>query len=672
MRPTSIAVVGGGSWCENVIKQARSFGHCGPIWPVHPTKANISGEPAFASVSALPSPPDAVFLGINSHATIRTITALANQGAGGAVCFASGFQEALGEINDGANLQEQLLRAAGDMPFIGPNCYGFINALDGVLLWPDQHGCKKTETGVAIVTQSSNIAINITMQHRALPLAYMVTAGNQAQIGLAEIGLEMLEDPRVTALGLHIEGVGDIRALEALAKQASNLGKPIVALKVGQSDHARAATISHTASLAGTDAGARALLRRLGIAQIETLPEFIEALKLLHVVGPLSSSRVASMSCSGGEASLMADLAVGRGVTFPPLDQTQNEYLRSALGPKVKLANPLDYHTYIWADTDAMTDAFIGMMDPAHALGILVTDFPRADRCDPSDWDSVIAAVIETKQRTNRPMAIAASLPENMPENIAEQLVKAGIVPLCGLQEAIVATRVGADCGLGILSSAPVLRPLIPRRPTTLSEAQAKAALAEFGLPVPRATRADHHMLRAAANNIGFPLALKGEGIAHKTEAGAVALNLLDLAQVTKAAKTMACDSFLLEEMITHEVCELIVGVVLDEAHGYVLSLGAGGTLTELLQDSVSLLIPASSFEIITALDSLKISKVLHGYRGHPAANIAAIVDAVHSVQEYVIQNHGTIQEVEINPLMCLPDSAIAADALIRIGEKDD
>ena len=140
---------------------------------------------------------------------------------------------------------------------------------------------------------------------------------------------------------------------------------------------------------------------------------------------------------------------------------------------------------------------------------------------------------------------------------------------------------------------------------------------------------------------------------------------------MVSAAQSMPCDSFLLEKMITGVVCELIIGVVLDEAHGYVLTIGAGGTLTEVLQDSACLLIPATADDIKTTLNALKIAKLLHGYRGAPAVNIDAIIDAVLSVQDYVIQNHGTIAEVEVNPLLCLPSCAIAADALILLGDKN-
>ncbi len=167
--------------------------------------------------------------------------------------------------------------------------------------------------------------------------------------------MALLDDPRVTTLGLHVEGIGDLRGSEALADHSRALGKPIVALKIGRSEQARSAAISHTASIAGSDAGARALSGRLGIAQVASLGGLLETLKLLHVTGPLASNRIASMSCSGGEAGLIADAAHGKALVFPPLEPSQRDALRAALGPKVALANPLDYHTYIWGQTAALT-----------------------------------------------------------------------------------------------------------------------------------------------------------------------------------------------------------------------------------------------------------------------------------------------------------------------------
>ncbi|NNE51843.1 MAG: acetate--CoA ligase family protein, partial [Sulfitobacter sp.] len=623
-QPQSIAVIGGGEWCRQVVLQCQKIGFQGALWPLHTSAREICGLPAFRSISDLPCAPDATFVGVNREATVDLVAQLSARGAGGAVCFASGFLEAQAEDTNGAPLQTALLEAAGDMPILGPNCYGFINYLDGALLWPDQHGGRRVEKGVAVVTQSSNMAINITMQKRGLPLAYVMTAGNQAQIGISQIGRAMLDDPRVTALGLHIEGIDDLRAFEGLAHHAATLGKPIVALKVGRSDQARLATVSHTASLAGEEAGAAALLKRLGIARVSDLPTFMETLKLLHIVGPLAQNTIATISCSGGEASLAADSALDHEVTFPPLNDRQKTDLRAALGPRVALANPLDYHTYIWRDVPAMTNAFAAMADPGIALTILIVDFPRADLCDPSDWDCVIAASIAAAERTGRPYGMAATLPELMPEAVAQQLAQAGVVPFNGLTEAL------AACAAAAAISDPVEEPLLIPGPVAeaalLPEAEAKMLLATHGLRIPRATRCcDPAELAQATEAVGFPLVLKGEGIAHKTEAGAIRLNLQTLSEVEEAARDIQAPSFLIEEMIADGIAELLIGVIRDPAHGFVLTLGAGGTLTELLKDSQSLLLPASADDIDEALDALRIAPLLWGYRGAPPVDRPAL-----------------------------------------------
>ena len=637
----------------------------GEIWPVHPKAEEIAGLPAFASVADLPEAPDACFIGVNRHATVDIVAQLAARGAGGAVCFASGFLEAQAEDSDGADLQARLLDAAGEMPILGPNCYGLINYLDGALLWPDQHGGARVERGVAIVTQSSNIAINLTMQQRGLPLAYVVTAGNQAQSDIPHIGTALLEDERVTALGLHIEGIKDLRAFEALATRASALGKPIVALKVGKSDQARVATVSHTASVAGGDAGAAALLTRLGIARVDDLPTLLETLKLLHVAGRLHSNRIASISCSGGEASLAADTAHGRNVVFPPLNPRQSENLRAALGPMVALANPLDYHTYIWRDVEAMTRAFAAMMDPGLAMTLLIVDFPRPDRCSAADWDCAIKAAIGARQQTGANVGMVATLPELLPEDVAARLMAAGVVPFCGLSEAIKACEAAAR---PIPQNAePLLLPTPTVEPNLIPEAEAKRRLSDYGLRIPLSHRArTPGAARACAADIGYPVVLKGEGLAHKSEAGAVVLSLQSGGEVSDAANQMQAKSFLVEEMVTGTVAEILVGVVKDPAHGFVLTLAAGGTLTEILQDSASLLLPASDAMIEEALSSLRINTVLTGYRGKPAANRAAILRAIRAVEAYVLDHGEGLEEIEINPLICTPMDAIAADALMR------
>lgn len=661
LRPQSIAVVGGGAWCAQIIRQSRLMNFTGRIDVVHPRGGIVEGIQAVTELGHLETPPDAVFIGVNRFATIEVVTALSEMGAGGAVCFASGFTESAAEDDKGAELQATLVQAAGEMPVLGPNCYGFINALDGALLWPDQHGCVSVDSGVAILTQSSNIAINLSMQLRGLPIAYVVACGNMAQTSQAQIAIELLDDPRVTAIGLHIEGFGDLTAWHELAVKARAKGVSLVALKVGRSDQAQQAAVSHTASLAGSDAGASALLARLGIGRVSDLPTFLEALKLLHMVGPLDAPTLSSISCSGGEASLAADTAEASVMVFPPLTDPQRGALSKALGPMVALSNPLDYHTYVWRDVEKMTAAWLPMAAEHIGLTMIIVDYPHTDA---SDWICATEAALDVRAQSGRPVAVVATLPELMPADVAVQLMAGGVVPMSGLSEAVAAAAVAAT--MREPEDVMVLLPAADRDAELVDEGAAKAALAEFGVPVPMGAQvADLDALDSAAAKLNGPLVLKVTGLAHKSEAGGVRLGLTP-DTILAAAREMPVGGYLLEEMVQGAVAELLVGVLRDPAHGFVLTLGAGGVLTELWQDTASLLIPARAEAVEGALRSLRIWPLIEGYRGKPAANLDAIVAAVTAVQDYVIANADSVSEVEINPLMCTPDAAVAVDALLR------
>ncbi|MEM6759068.1 MAG: acetate--CoA ligase family protein [Pseudomonadota bacterium] len=661
LRPKSIAVVGGGVWCASVIEQAEKLGFDGAIWPVHPTRPDVAGHGTFPDVHDLPAAPDAAFVGVNRTATVDVVRTLSAMGAGGAVCFASGFSEAAAEDAGAGDLQAALVDAAGAMPVLGPNCYGYVNALDHAALWPDQHGCTPVQRGVAILTQSSNIAINLTMQQRALPIAYVITCGNMAQTSQAEIAVALLDDPRVTAIGLHVEGFGDVTAWQALAAAAHARSVPLVALKVGASDQAQAATLSHTASLAGSAAGAKALLQRLGVAQVHDVPTLVEALKLLHCTGPLADARLASISCSGGEASLMADMGASRGIVFPPLAAPKKTTLRAALGDRVALNNPLDYHTYIWGDVPRMTAAWAAMTGPEIDLTVAVVDYPTTD---PAAWICTVDAALAVRAQTGRPFGVVASLPELMPGDIAARLMAGGVVPLNGIAEALAAVRAAADIG------PPHALPLWPtgaleQDARLVSEAHAKAALAAHGLEVPRLITCTADEASAAAAAFTGPVAVKAVGLAHKSETGAVRLNV-DPEDVAAVAAEIGADAVLIEEMIGGAVAELILGVVRDPAHGFVLTIGAGGLLTEVMRDTASLLLPATDDDIRRALDSLKVAPLLTGYRGAPPAAVDRIIAAAQALQTYVFVTKSTLAEVEINPLICTPEKAVAVDALIR------
>ncbi len=274
-----------------------------------------------------------------------------------------------------------------------------------------------------------------------------MTAGNQAQTGLSEMALGLIEDDRVSCLGLHIEGFDSAVGFERLAQRARELRKPIVAMKVGRSEQAREATISHTASLAGSDAASDAFLRRLGIARVSSIPSFLETLKLLHAGGPLTGYSLSSMSCSGGEASVMADSAEGRRVFFPALVEDHRAHVKSTLGPLVAVANPLDYHTFIWNNEPAMTATFAAMVSGRFDLNMLVLDFPRTDRCSDADWWSAVSAFDSALKMSGSRGAIVASMLENLPEEHAAELFRRGVVPLQGIVEAMDAAEAAAFIG---------------------------------------------------------------------------------------------------------------------------------------------------------------------------------------------------------------------------------
>jgi len=654
LRPRSIAVMGS-VWAENVIAQCRKMGFDGPVWPVHPAKAQIAGLPAFASLADLPQPPDATFIGVNRHATVSVVRELAALGAGGAVCFASGWTEA-----GASQLQDDLVAAAGDMPILGPNCYGLINYLDAALLWPDQHGGRRVDRGVALLSQSSNIVINLTMQARALPVAYVACLGNAAQVGLAELAGALLADTRVTAIGMYVEGIDDAPAFAALAESARLAGKGVVCLKSGKTALARSAAASHTAALAGGGAASSAFLRQAGVAEVHTLPELIETLKIFHVHGPQIGPRMCSLSCSGGEAGLVADLAAPKGLALEPPSPATRAALGEILGPIVSIANPLDYHTFIWGDGPRTTAVFTTMLQD-YDLGIYLLDPPRPDRCDPASFQPALDAIVAAGRATGKPAFPVASLPENFDEERATALMAQGTVALMGLESALGAIR-AAQTTAGMPGWRPVAaRPV--RQTSTLSEAQGKALLSCAGVPVPRSVTAPTlDALTLMANNLTPPLALKGLGFAHKTEAGAVRLGLMSLqGQPGMPGAT----GYLAEEMVGDAVAEVLLGLQRDPVYGLTLTLGLGGVTAELLADTVTLVLPASTDAMLAALRRLRLWPLLDGYRGRARADVAAVAAIADRLAALMLARP-ELEEIEINPILVRTHGAVAVDALIR------
>ena len=720
LRPQSLAFVGGAA-AELSIEACRSFGFAGEMWAVNPRR-ELGGLPTVSSADELPDGIDAAFVGVDRHASVEVVSQLAAAGTGAAVCHASGFAET-GEY--GAALQAELVAAAAGMPLVGPNCYGTLSARTGAALWPDVHGLARCDRGVALLSQSGNIAVNLTMQRRGLDIAWVMTLGNQADVGISEALEAVVADEAATGVGLCLEGLDDVDRFAAAAATARRRGLPVVALKLGASESAEAIAVTHTASVTGDDEAYEALFARLGIRRVHTLPELLDTLAVLCALGPLRGNRLVSLSCSGGEAALIADRGRGRDLSFPPFAPDHAARVASALDGRVAVTNPLDYHTFIWGDQDRLAACFGAAIGAGGGEGdsapfdaaLLVLDFP-AEQLDRSRWWPTLRAFSSACTASSTPGTVAASLAENLPEEARALAAALGLAACGDLDTALAALEAAAAWGRqagmsgtsrSLLGAAPPWSssctsstslpgwPAGPgaeagagtNRPSertngsgvtgcsdpsarVVPEHEAKPRLAAAGVAVPTGLVVAAGRAPAAAAEIGYPVVVKATGGAHKTETGGVVVGLTDPEAVAAAARHLSDGDdgvVLVESCITDVVAELLVGVRSVPPVGMLLTLGTGGTLTELFDDAASLLLPVEAGDVLEALQRLKVWPLLAGYRNRPPAAVAAVADAVDALGR-LVRDDPSIIEAEINPLMVTPRTAVAADALMLVAER--
>ena len=682
LAPRHIAVIGGDE-AAVVAGECARIGYAGALWPVNPKRARIGGHTCFARVEDLPQAPDAVFLAVPREVAIDTLARLRRLGAGGAVCYAAGFGETGAE---GARLERELVAAAGDMALVGPNCYGFINYIERVALWPFAHGGGCRGQGAAVISQSGMLSSDLTMSQRSLPLSHMVSLGNQAMLSFEDFIDVLHVHPGVRAIGLHIEGLRDVGRFAAAARACVEAGVPIVALKSGRSKIGARLTVSHTGSLSGTDDLYQALFDRLGIIRVDTPAQLLETLKYLCVAGVPKGTRLAGLTCSGGGATLLADHAEPLGLSFPPPSPDSARSLATCLPYTATISNPLDYTTPIWGVPERVQAVFETLFrDPVDAA-VLVQDYPLAglDESRPyylSDARCFIAAT----RAAGVPACVCSTLPENLDHDTREMLVENGVAPMQGIRETLVAIAGAAWHGQRrerLRQAAPAApataRPAAPTR--VLDEWQGKQRLLTAGLAVPAGIATGGAEVVAAAVELGFPVVLKmlGANLPHKTEAGAVALGITDSAEletalagmrasVARRAPEALTDRFLVERMQPRPVAELLVDARIDPDFGPVMTLASGGVLAELLADAVTLLLPASREDLADALARLRIARLLDGYRGASGVERGVLIDTLQRLAEVVCVPNGDIVEVEINPLFVMPADVCAVDVLMRV-----
>ena len=682
LSPRHIAFIGGRD-AEVAINEAKRIGFTGQIWPVNPKRETLGGYPCFASVADLPEAPDATFLAVPAPAAITTVAQLAARGAGGIVCYTAGFREAGAE---GQVLEAALIEAAGDLALVGPNCYGVINYLDRAALWPFAHGGGSPGYGAAIITQSGMLSSDITMSQRSLPLTHMISCGNQSVLSLEDFVDHLIDHPAVRAIGMHIEGLRDVPRFAAAALCAAEKGVPLVALKTGSSQIGASLTVSHTGSLSGTDDLYDALFARVGVIRVKSPSQLLETLKFLCVAGAPSGNRVAGFTCSGGGATMLADHAEAIGLGFPAFGPAERAALLPLLPDIATVSNPLDYTTPIWGDASKTGPVFAAAINGVQADStVLVQDYPAAGLDESKPYYRADAgAFIAAAKARGIPAAICATLPENIDPETRDWLVAQGVAPMQGLTETLDAMRAAglwAERRKHIMAERPAPLLALPDLATlqTVDEAAGKALLSTLGLPIPAGEVVAGAQVVQAASRIGYPVVLKmmGPKLAHKSEAGAVALGLANAADLTAALQKMRAevtahdplaltDRFLVESMAPRPLAELLVNLRRDAQFGLVLTLGAGGVLVELLEDAATLLLPASAAQIEAALNGLKIARILRGYRGAKGADMAALAGFIAHLCQIFESQSATLAEVEINPLFVTATGPWVVDVLIQ------
>jgi acetate---CoA ligase (ADP-forming) len=668
LRPQSVAFVGG-SLAPAAMAVCESLGFCGPIYAVHPTRPLVDGRPAYPSVDALPEIPDAVFVAVNAAASVEIVRQLSDLGAGGAVLYAAGFSEA--GTAAGAALEQELREVAGELAVLGPNCYGLVDLVGGVSLWPVPLPQVRRERGVAMILQSGNLGINVTMSQRSLPLAFVASVGNQAALEIAELVDAYLDMEEVTGIGIYLEGLRDVPRFAAAATRALERGVPIAVCKAGRSELGRELAYTHTASLAGSDGLYRALFERYGVAACDSLPELLETLKALVTVGRVGGRRVFVFTCSGAEAALSADAAAASGLDLPQPPPETRDSLIDALPEHALVSNPLDYGNALWGQEEPLRRVFsTALSDPVDAA-LLVIDYPLPGFAYETDVDAAIRALGDAAGVAGIPAAVTSVLPESVPEAAREAMLTHGICPLQGLDDAFAALAACARLGE---RPRPVPYPAVVEPPADavpLGERAAKELLEPYGVVVPDGRLVPADEAAAAAQALGFPVAVKlaSPDLAHKAASGALALDLRDGGEVAEAVEAMLArnpaarsDGVLVERMIEGGVCELLVGARHDPAFGHVLYVGSGGSLVELVADARPVLPPVERADVEAALGLLRVWPRLQN------ADVQAAVDATLAVARLVEERGSDIVELEVNPLLVLERGAVAVDALCVSG----
>lgn len=675
LAPDSVAIIGASPDHHKIrgalLHLLRKNGFTGRIVPVNPSYTEIDGIPCYPRVSAV----DLALVAIPAAGVLPALEECAAAGVRNAVIISSGFAE-----DDAAppDLQGQiaaLARRTG-MRVVGPNAEGFHNETARVTATfspaVDRDGDDNpvaVRARIGIVAQSGGMGFALYNRGRALGLTFatVVSTGNEADLTAADFVAHMADDPDTAGILLFLESIRDPAGFIAASQRAQAAGKFIVGIKVGRSATGKLAAASHTASMAGWDAGYDAMFHRYGIIPAQELDEALCIAAALAANPRAAGPRVGVVTVSGGAGAWSADILESAGLTMPPLSSQTQVAIRKFIPSYGAARNPVDLTAGGAAGGGTLRTVELLTRDPAIDIIVIVTSMANPARVSVGGPD--LGGLLAERRKP----VLVYSYTQPSPLGRA-MLAESGAVICPSMIALAAAARALTVTPRALPAAAPIVTIDAPEGP--LTEPAAKALLAAHGIAMP-----PHRLVRdeaglAAADGLGFPLAAKivSAAIPHKTEAGGVRLNIADpaalhaafaeiMANAARYAPGEALDGVLLERMAGRGV-EMIVGVIRDPTFGPVVMVGAGGVTTELYRDTIYRLAPVDETEALDMVTSLRSAPLLQGHRGAPRADVAALARLVSQVS-YLAAGCERVAELELNPVIVHADGCTVADALM-------
>jgi acetate---CoA ligase (ADP-forming) len=716
-----VAVVGAndraGSYGDVIFRNLAAAGFEGAVYGVNPKRDEVHGKPCVPSLAALPEPVDAVVIAIPAAACPAVLLEAGERGCGGAIVLAAGF----GETPAGRPLEAELRAAAvtAAIPVCGPNGNGVVSVAARAPLWGDSVQ-RLTPGPVAVITQSGNFGVNALGSDRGIGFHTVVSTGNGAVLEPSDWLEALAATEGVGSIALMLESDGDGARLAGALADCAERGVGVAVLKVGSSEGGARAAGAHTGALAGDQRVFAALLEEAGVAQAGEPGELLELARALAQPAARPSRRggLAILTCSGGDSGIAADLAATRGLELPEFSAAARERLGAVLPSAATVANPLDYTSMLWDDPVALEEVAAAVSsDPAIDQLLLLFDQPRG--LDPEiaeGWQSVRRALLTGAARGDAATILGSTLPELLdPAGAAELAAGGRVATAAGLGAAVACAAAlrapladperlreiaatangargsgdgertgsagvvgaGADGarlggavgpsadGAGLGATNGTVDPLDAQ----LGEAEAKRLLADGGLEVPAgAVAVDVAGAVEVALKVGIPVALKlsSPALLHKTEAGALALDLRTEDDVRDAAERLlalpdAAGATLLVERMAGDGVEVIFAVRRDGVVPALL-VGTGGVWAEALDDVALVPLPASPPRVERALRGLRAAPLLTGGRGGPPVDLAAAARFGSRLGELALE-HG-LDLLEVNPALASPTGCVALDAV--------